>query len=420
MHPGQAWHTLLPRMRWFAGKNRVIADVALAPLPWATADGAWPAVRTEMLDVRYADGGTETYHLISAYRRDGIDGLTLAIVDVDGLGAVALSDATADPDAFAAYAASVDIDPLVELWARPQPLGVEQSNSSVRIAANALFKVLRRPQVGGQRELELLTRLADSGVTPRIFGSTWSSEGALTGVVMEFISSVGDGWQLATSACRNGTDFRGPAAELGRALRLVHRRLAMPTADDSGATTVPGSQVTDELIGRLTTAVDEIAEITDLAPALRAAFEAVADIPVEVHQIHGDFHLGQALYRADAAGWALIDFEGEPLVSVGERNRPDSPWRDVAGALRSFDYVRGAQAQPDSAAVRAWAASAQDAFLAGYADGETIPEALLRAYVLDKAVYEVRYETSNRPEWVHIPLETVQDELTGARRRDNK
>lgn len=408
-----AWQHLLPRMRWFAGKSRTIADVVVRPQPWATAPGVWPAVREELADVTYTDGGAETYHLVSAYRREGVDGLTLAIVELPDLGRVALSDATADPDAFAAYVATVEIDAAVEVWQRPQPMGVEQSNSSVRIADNALFKVLRRPQPGGEREVTLLDRLADTGVTPRVFGTTWTDQPALSGVVMEFISSVGDGWQLATSACREGADFSGPAAALGRALRTVHRRLAQPLADDPGATTIPGDQLAAAMLERLRHAAAELPAIAALAPSLAAAFSAVADTDVVVHQVHGDFHLGQALYRG-GDGWVLIDFEGEPLVPVAQRSLPDSGWRDVAGALRSFDYVRGAQAGPHSAAVRAWTAQASSAFLDGYAAGDPVPHELLRAYVLDKAVYEVRYETSNRPEWVHIPLETVQDELTGS------
>ncbi len=412
------WQHLLPRMRWFAGKHRTIAGVVVRPLPWATPVGAWPAVREEFAEVTYTDGGTETYHLISAYRPDGVDGLTLAVVDLPELGRVALSDATADPDAFAAYLAAVEIDAIVVLWPRPQPLGVEQSNSSVRIADNALFKVLRRPQPGAEREVELLGRLADTGVTPRVFGATWTDHHALSGVVMEFISSVGDGWQLATAACREGIDFREPATALGRALRTVHRRLAQASGADPGAITIPGDQLAAAMGERLRQAATELPAIAALAEPLTAAFTAIAGTDVVAHQIHGDFHLGQALYRGAGAGWVLIDFEGEPLVPAAARNRPDSPWRDVAGALRSFDYVRGAQANPQLAAVRAWTAQASAAFLDGYADGDPIPHDLLRAYVLDKAVYEVRYETSNRPEWVHIPLQTVQDELTGPGREN--
>jgi maltokinase len=109
----------------------------------------------------------------------------------------------------------------------------------------------------------------------------------------------------------------------------------------------------------------------------------------------------------------IIDFEGEPLTSSAERRKLDSVWRDVAGALRSFDYARSAHPDPNSAAARSWVAATRQAFLTGYLDSAAAPPAVLRAYQLDKAVYEVRYELRNRPEWAYIPLGSVQDELTG-------
>ncbi|QLQ15798.1 MAG: hypothetical protein HZY73_09180 [Micropruina sp.] len=85
-------------------------------------------------------------------------------------------------------------------------------------------------------------------------------------------------------------------------------------------------------------------------------------------------------------------------------------WRDVAGMLRSFDYVRGSHDAPTSEAARAWAGEAQRSFLEGYAGGRDIDTAALAAYQVDKAIYEVVYEIRNRPNWAHIPLEAVHDE----------
>jgi len=60
-------------------------------------------------------------------------------------------------------------------------------------------------------------------------------------------------------------------------------------------------------------------------------------------------------------------------------------------------------------------ADCRTAFLRGYAGGElSASEAqLLRAYEADKAIYEVVYETRNRPDWVGIPLGAVAT-LAGA------
>ncbi len=126
--------------------------------------------------------------------------------------------------------------------------------------------------------------------------------------------------------------------------------------------------------------------------------------------MHGDLHLGQVLYTP-SNGWVLLDFEGEPLRPITERRQRDVAVRDVAGMLRSFDYVSGAIANDDSDTVRRWVIAAQQAFLDGYAETAGIPrtddDLLLQAFELDKAVYETIYETRNRPDWIGIPLAAI-------------
>jgi 1,4-alpha-glucan branching enzyme len=109
----------------------------------------------------------------------------------------------------------------------------------------------------------------------------------------------------------------------------------------------------------------------------------------------------------------LLDFEGEPLRPLAERSLPDLWVRDVAGMLRSFDYVGGTVEQSGSGDhARAWVSATQAAFLDGYAArAGTDPRedrALLAAFELDKAMYEVVYETRNRPGWVDIPRAAVR------------
>ena len=135
-------------------------------------------------------------------------------------------------------------------------------------------------------------------------------------------------------------------------------------------------------------------------------------------RIHGDYHLGQVL--RGARGWIILDFEGEPARPMAERRRKQSVLKDVGGLLRSLDYARGATvaAMPDgSAALADWLAAARSAFLGAYrstlaatggvplvpADDVAFGRAL-DAWVLDKALYEVRYELANRPAWVGLPL----------------
>jgi maltokinase len=172
--------------------------------------------------------------------------------------------------------------------------------------------------------------------------------------------------------------------------------------------------------GRLDRALTIVPALADHESALRAAFEAArgAELPVRLQRIHGDLHLGQALRTP--LHWVLIDFEGEPLRAMADRRLPSSPLRDVAGVLRSFDYAahqmlvgqdRIADRQHAFRALE-WARRNRTAFLGGYASiGHAIePDRdalLLRAFELDKAVYEVCYEIGNRPDWLPIPLTSI-------------
>ena len=98
---------------------------------------------------------------------------------------------------------------------------------------------------------------------------------------------------------------------------------------------------------RLHAAEAQVSELAAVRSSLELALRGLDDNDLVTQRVHGDFHLGQVLRSAD--GWTIIDFEGEPLKTLDERRRPDSVWRDVAGMLRSFDYVRGAHPDPTSA-----------------------------------------------------------------------
>jgi maltose alpha-D-glucosyltransferase/alpha-amylase len=141
---------------------------------------------------------------------------------------------------------------------------------------------------------------------------------------------------------------------------------------------------------------------------------------------HGDLHLGQVLVVQN--DFAIVDFEGEPARPIQERRRKHSVLRDVAGMLRSIRYAAHAaglrpagDASPDVARlkVETWASEAAERFLAGYREAgagvASIPSdparfrALLDLFVVEKALYEVRYELSHRPDWVAIPLRGLHE-----------
>jgi maltokinase len=404
----QAWLQTLPAQRWFAGKGRELAGVDVHPGPWFAGSGPRLAVRPETVVARYADGSQEAYQAVSAYRPQAADAAAPGpVVELDDRPPALLVDATLDPEAFGLVLDALELGPEV---ARGEitPFPAEQSNSSVRIGTGALFKLFRRPD-GPNREAELLAALRDSGVTPRLYATATTPDGTTWAIVMEFVDSTGDGWKLATRACAAGQDFRGPAADLGHALRNVHTLLQ----DAFGTTVRPGAEIADGMLARLDQVAAEAPEVAALADRIRPLYEALRDEQLDCQQLHGDFHLGQVLQRRDPSGWVLIDFEGEPLKTPAERREPDSVWRDVAGALRSFDYARSAHPDPAGAAARAWSAAARSAFLDGYLAGGEVPRAILAGYLIDKAVYEVRYELRNRPDWVGIPVGAIVDELDG-------
>jgi maltokinase len=143
-------------------------------------------------------------------------------------------------------------------------------------------------------------------------------------------------------------------------------------------------------------------------PGLRAAFAALAtcDTGPPAQRVHGDLHLGQVL-RA-GRDWFVIDFEGEPSRPLAERRTPQSPVRDVAGMLRSFDYA-ARQRRPWRPE---WARRCREAFCAGYAAragwDPRKKHALLRAHETDRAVYEVLYEARHRPDWLPVPMAAIK------------
>jgi trehalose synthase-fused probable maltokinase len=158
----------------------------------------------------------------------------------------------------------------------------------------------------------------------------------------------------------------------------------------------------------------EVDRLLELEPRIRARFVPMRQMPVSalVIRTHGDYHLGQVLYTG--SDFLIIDFEGEPARSLEERRGKHSPLRDVAGMLRSFHYAASMGLDEESGDVaKRWTAWISAAFMHGYrktAGKAVIPgksrdlELLLDVYLLEKALYELRYEANNRPSWVRVPL----------------
>jgi maltokinase len=448
--------------RWFGGKGRGLTVTGVRRLG-VVADSA-PRVVVDLCELTYDDGVVEHYQLPLALYTEPEHRLDHAFVgwweDPDA-GWTHAYDAVHDREAMAAYlhafarpdaqsesgsdVGSIVFHRLVGEPIDPEALSTpftgEQSNSSVAFGEEALLKIFRRVTPGANPDIEVhevLTRAGSDNVAALYgwievsTGSTdedSSTDGATFQLAMlqQFLRTASDGWELALASVRNlfaeadlyadevGGDFAGEAQRLGEAVGRIHALLAEQFPTSRRAPT-DQAELGTLMSARLDAALDVVPELEAHAPALRQLYDAAGALPGgDVQRIHGDLHLGQTLRTAK--GWKVVDFEGEPTKPLSERVEPDSPWRDVAGMLRSFDYAprvaaltagiaddTGAEQRMFRAAE--WSARNQTAFLEAYAGRQLTADehTLLTAYVADKAVYECVYEARNRPGWLAIPL----------------
>jgi maltokinase len=438
----------MPHQRWFGGKGRQWSGVTQEGF---FLDKSHPALSVHRVYVTYADGASETYLVPLAWRDAPADELSTAFV-----GAVPATegtnyayDAMRDRESTVPWlthlVASATVGPMhfhpAGVAAIPEGvpgdvISTEQSNTSLVYGESAILKLFRRLEPGLNPDVEIHDALRSTGnphIAPLlgyivIDDPDPAREPATVAMLQAFVPNASDGWRLATSSVRDlyaegdlhadevGGDFAGESERLGEATAAVHADLArvLPTepAGRDWYTTVA-----EQMTARLEAA---IAVVPDLAPhgdALRKLYAAAAasEEPVVRQRVHGDLHLGQVLRTA--TGWIVLDFEGEPARPLAARRELDTPLRDVAGMLRSFDYAARhmlvEQPGDPQRAYRAqeWADRNRQAFRAGYAAAGGVEldagSPLLRAFEADKAVYECVYEARNRPHWLMIPLQSV-------------
>ena len=402
----------LAAARWFRAKHRHIAglrEVEREPL------GPGNLV---VLEVTYVDGGGPDRYLVPE-----VDGHEPA----DGSGMWA---AIVELIAGGAGAGAFRSQPLTELEPGPmyeRRLGVEQSNTSVVIGDRLILKLYRLLEPGENPDLEIGAFLTDAGFadTPAVLGAlrhvNSGGEPATAAMLQVYVPATGDAWSGMLAALADHPDrATGMADAIGHITARMHAALASRPDDTAfpvrAATVEETAAWRASAEGQLAGAIaalsgDAHARLVAVAPAIRARFaDAFGRASGEevVTRIHGDYHLGQLLARTDG-GFSVIDFEGEPARPLAERRRPTSPLRDVAGMLRSLDYAARTAGATGPVRAESWLPKARDAFLGAY--GAIGP--LVEAFELEKACYEVRYEASNRPDWLWLPLAAVE-RLAGA------
>jgi hypothetical protein len=244
----------------------------------------------------------------------------------------------------------------------------EQTNASY-IAGDEVWKFFSSCEEGVHPDVEI-SRAITRNVAGYLGHITHGD--FTTGIIYRYLPGAQDCWELRDQ-------MAGHAEELGRVISELHHDLATAFPTDTNSS--------DELKQQLYHRLDMFCERSPVVEQFRDLADATyADLPAEfpVQRIHGDLHLGQILYHDQK--FYVIDFEGEPTIPLALRRLPDSPMRDLAGMLRSFDYA-GLSVGAD--------------FLAAYGEVE---QALLQAYVVDKVLYEIDYENHHRPDWLSIPL----------------
>jgi maltokinase len=443
-----AW---LVRQRWFAGKGRTVHDLAVvADTEIVPGD---PGLRHLLVTVSH--GATaDCYQLFTGLRARLPARLRHArIGSFEGL---QVYDGLHDSDLTRALLDAIVADRTVGAlrfcrlpgadfsWARPGPdslvLTGEQSNTSLVFGESAIFKVFRRVAPGPNPDLEVATALADLGSTHIAEPYGWAEtriDGATTvlAILSRYLRAASDGWSLAATSVRDlyalalgdagagaageaGGDFAGEAERLGIATAQVHQDLA----DAFGSSELEPEairELAEQMFRRLDMAIAAVPELARHADRIGDAFSSLAKLtdPVPAQRVHGDYHLGQVMRTQ--TGWVVLDFEGEPASPLAQRRARSSPLRDVAGMLRSFDYAARHQllTHPERVSLAPvagdWVQRNGEAFCAGYAAAGGLDPGrnavLLRALLLDKAVYEVIYEARNRPNWLVIPLESIAD-----------
>ncbi|MDX2376517.1 phosphotransferase [Microbacterium sp. LRZ72] len=411
MHVTEDVGTWVARQRWYAGKSH--------------------EPRFRMLEAQPARAATRYLLMDDAGSLPALYNVPLSLVttpaDADEVvahdGAGYLVDATRHADFAVGMLAEMGID--VSRVTGSRVLTGEQSNTSIVFDEDGrptiILKIFRTLHHGENPDVTVQRALSEAGspFVPRFLGSIeaeWPDVGRTSGrahgtlaFAQEFLPGVRDGWAIALEAARDGRDFTEAARDLGTAVARVHAALGetLETAD-AGPDDVTATAVTWRR--RLAIATAEVPAVAERLPAVNDLYDAALERPwPRMQRIHGDLHLGQVL-AVPHGGWRIVDFEGEPLRPMEERAIPDLPPRDVAGMLRSFDYAAAVGGAPAG-----WAAACHAGFLAAYsgtAGSTELDPVLLRALVLDKAVYETIYEARNRPDWLAVPLAGIDSALT--------
>ncbi|WP_426752115.1 maltokinase N-terminal cap-like domain-containing protein [Myxococcus sp. Y35] len=425
----------LKHQRWFSGKAWPIKHVTV--MDHATIESGGCAFSLAVVEVVYELGSPERYLLPVQPSSEGVrdalesDECMRGLFDLIRAGGQV---ASAGGHVQGEWIAAPD-----NLLALPSPpsvrrLMVEQSNTSVVLGEQVILKIIRKLEAGVNPEHEVGRFLATKTsfrATPVLLGALHleGAAGATLAVAHRFVPNATDGWKYTLDRLREeravGPRFLTQMRELGMRVGELHLAFASATEDEPAFTPEPLLQEdlqrwSASIVGELGVT---LAEAGRLHPDLEGRREALIDSAKRLAQvppagqkirIHGDLHLGQVLRANDQ--WLIFDFEGEPARSFTARREKYSALRDVAGMIRSFDYAE-ATVTLEGGTPHERVGPMREAFVEGYRQvtrgaaflpsDEATFDVMLRAFELEKLLYEVRYELQNRPDWVRIPVSAL-------------
>jgi maltokinase len=424
------------RQRWYGAKSRTVSHAEA--LDAVTIRQAEPQLSLTLVEMRFDTGAHEIYQLL--FSGGGEDVPSDVLAEDPGIAREIVSAMRTGlqlqgAEGVAEFSPADDFSALGQELGPARLVSSEQSNSSVVFDDALILKVFRRLEPGINPELEMLRYLTEQGFRniPALGGWYSYSGGPLTatlGLLQEYVAGAIGGWELALGEIASAPEsFLDRLGRLGEVTANMHTALGADQNDPAFAPEEPSV----ESLGLLTATVDEeIARVflslpeddERLAPILGRGEEVREQLRLltyagssgRIIRTHGDYHLGQTLWKGK--DWILLDFEGEPARTLVERRRKRSPLRDVAGMLRSFAYAAtAAELRRDAEIVEDWEERARERFLESYLEtvdatllppGDAAVDRMLAVFELEKAVYELRYELDNRPDWVGIPVAGIE------------
>ncbi len=452
-----AW---IPDKRWFGDKGRRIESARI--LDEVVVDERSPALVVALLSIDFADHASATYQLPLLVEDGG--GTRDAADEPDRF--CPLGELMAHGHALKGNTGAIEftgpgLDPMSPPGSSASRLfGAEQSNTSVVLDDTYVVKFFRKLYPGPNPDLELARLLTNEGfeyipaqVGEAVYRGEIDREDVSydLAVAQQLVHNATEGWAATLRSLRDLFDAVDEAdaredvaflteerarasldslAELGEVTGALHVALSR---DESNPDLAPVPVERDD-VARWAAAARRSLELLAshggaeaLAPAIGDQIDAlktISDAGMKT-RVHGDYHLGQVI---KGLRWIILDFEGEPARTLEERRQKTSPIKDVAGMLRSFGYAasaalmeRAEHGSDEWARLEPWADTwetlARDRFLAAYVrkshEGRFLPAdresraLLLQFFELEKALYELEYETTHRPDWLPIPLRGI-------------